>query len=138
MTKTLAVAVASLLLAGMNSGPGLAQAPLPAALMNGRSLYLEPQGGIERKWLNHAANEFISHDRFTLVGSSANADLVATLTFDTDSWWKFKADVFQLIIRDVQTDELVWEDARPVNFAKRGAVLDLVKDLHTAIRLAPQ
>ncbi len=135
--KKLRIAVAGWVFLVVSAFSALAQAPLPDALVHGRSVYLELQEGVERKWLNHAASEFIKQDRFELVGNSTAADLVATLTFSTDNWWKFKADVFQLIIRDVQSEELVWEDARPVEWAKRGAVLDLVKDLHLAINAAP-
>ena len=63
-----------------------AQAPIPQALLEGRSVYLEAPG-VEREWLDHAANEFCKRRRFVFVQSRDEADLIATLATSQDHGW---------------------------------------------------
>ena len=43
-------------------------------------------------------------------------------------------DSYRLLVQDPSTDEVLWDDSREANWMHSGAILDLVKDLHKAIR----
>ena len=43
-------------------------------------------------------------------------------------------DTYRLVVQDPATSEVLWDDSREAGWTKSGAILDLVKDLHKAIR----
>ncbi len=71
------VAVLLTLVATSNSRV-VAQIPLPAALMEGRLVFLAGEG-MKRGWLNWAAEEIVKFDRFELVGDPEDAELIFTM-----------------------------------------------------------
>ena len=111
-----------------------AQAPVSQVLVDSLNVYLEAPD-MERRWLDHMANEFRRAERFGLTQSRETADLVATLSASQDDgWWILEdTDRVHLKVRHLQSGEFVWEDSRTVEWKKRGAVLDLVKDFHEAV-----
>ena len=141
-----------------------AQLPIPVELLEAETIYLEGFG-VERKLLNHAGEEFGRQSRFTLIADRDRADLIAILSdgpprpridggpgitvpgytstsgYRTpDTSFDFSicpCRVFTFTFLHPASGQVVWQDARPVFWAERGAVLDLVKDLHMALRDAP-
>ena len=124
-----------------------AQLPVHTALHEASTVYVQNGPGFERDWLNHAAIEFQRQKRFELVASRDTADLVATFHSGRDGSTVVvpvpgfgvigeRFNVFYLDITDQSTGQTVWSDSREVQLAKRGAVLDLVKNLHKAISAA--
>jgi hypothetical protein len=119
-----------------------AQAPIAEELLDGKSVYLRASG-VERRWLDHVADEFRRQDRFALVARPGEADLVVTLAGgDTgDSvivpiggfFFDVAVNAFTLVVQEAIGGEVLWEDSRSIGWARRGTALDLVKDLHKAI-----
>lgn len=128
--------------------PAIAQLPLPDALMEAETVYLTAGPGVDRKTLGHVASEFRKQRRFELVAEPAVADLIATLRRSSQSQGfgvvaipnvgfvgaEEKRRFFSLDVTTRRTSRRVWADERPADWTIRGAVKDLVKDLHEEIR----
>ena len=149
------IAVHAAVLAAVVS-PAVAGAQLPLeSLLSARTIQLKGLS-FEPEWLSHAAREFRTQGRFELVAEREDADLIAAVF--TDSTYTSgqelialpifgggviagvedsKQTTFYLQLVERRRDRVVWTDSRPVHLFVRGAVLDLVKDLHRAIREAP-
>jgi len=122
-----------------------AQLPLPAALLqDGRVVYVGTAGGVERGLLDRAANEITKEGIFTLTGDRSTADLIFTVSPGREGdtvivpvaglFVAASTDSYRLLVQDPSTDEVLWDDSREAHWMHSGAILDLVKDLHKAIR----
>ena len=115
------------------------QAPVAPELLEGRRVLLDGRG-VDRKWLDHAAKEIQKLDRFQLVASRSDAQLVFVLTHGQPGETiavpvggiivaaTYKS--VRLAVLEPMTGEVVWDDSRPIHWRWAGAVGDLVKDLH--------
>ena len=118
----------------------LAQIPVPSALIEARTIFLDGQA-VERKWLETAAREFQKQRRFELVADPESADLVVVLsegsgdTFTTPVFGGFiskSADRMNLTALD-PSGRVLWSNTRQNNWLKSRTVNDLVKDLHKVL-----
>ena len=127
------------------------QLPLPDALMRAETVYIEPNGSVDRKTLGDAGKEFNERRRFRLIGNREEADLVVVFAKSTERSAPYllpvpgfgyiggqnDQDVYYVGIVANATGETVWSDQRDKHFTDGGAVRHLVKVLHEAIRDAP-
>ena len=142
-------ATAAILILG-STATAAGQLPLPEAVMQAETIYVESNGSLDRKTLGHAAEEFYKQRRFRLVANRLEADLLVVFakgTEDGDSYvlplpgvgliaGTEKHDIFFMVVVDPATEESVWNDQREKHFTVRGAVKHLVKELHEAIKAA--
>ena len=123
----------------------LAQLPLPAALLqDGQIVYVVTAGGVERGLLDRAAEEIETAGLFTLTGDRSKADLIFTVAPGRQGdtyvipvaglFFETSEDSYRLLVQDPSTDDVLWDDSRTASWTHSGAILDLVKDLHEAIR----
>ena len=148
MRARIAVVVVATSIAVVGSPAALsAQLPIHAGLQDATTIYLQSGPGFERDDLGHAAGEFRRQQRFELVASQSEADLIVTLHSGRDGTGAIvpvpgfgllagRYKVFYLEIADRETGESVWSDNREVHWSSRGAAIDLVKDLLAAVKEA--
>ena len=130
-----------------------AQHVVPPELLIKRTIVIT--GSLDFETLRHAASEFRKQGRFELTNQEGTADLMAyfspkvderdmtlrlpvpfgrgTIMVEEDA----SKTTFVLEVIDVASETVLWRDERPVTWFKRGAVIDLVKNLHEAMRDAP-
>lgn len=116
-----------------------AQRLLPVALIKANAIYLGMAEGFTANWIDVAASEFEKQGRLTAVDDPTEADLLAVFTSHRDGTVTFlgsRYKVFRVEIIDVASGLSVWTDAREVQWTDNGAVKDMVKDLHRALRHA--
>ncbi len=142
---------ATALVVALSAGLSAAgQLPLPAALMDAKTVHLTSLTGVDRKTLGHVATEFRSQRRFELVADPDDADLLVTLMKQSHSLgvgvieipnagfaaYEEKSDVYSLVAVDIATGKNLWANERRHVWSLSGTVKDLVKDLHKEIREA--
>ena len=128
------------------------QRPLPKPLLTARTVVIEGSD-FQNDWLDHAANEFRNQGRFELVAERETADLLVLFgqsvvvsganayAIPTDFGVftivdESKRRTFYITVFSLDTTRQVWTDSREVKIRARGAVIDLVKDVHQAIARA--
>ncbi len=122
-----------------------AQLPVPVELIEAETVYVEGLD-VERTWLNHAGEEFVRQQRFTLIADRDQADLIVALRYGAPANQNaaivplpgvgavfVESTAFTLTVVHRASEKTVWQDTRSITWAARGAVLDLVKDLHAAL-----
>lgn len=127
----------------VSASPQTEQAPLSSKLLEARLVFLSGQG-IEREWIDRAAEEIQKIDRFQLTATRGDADLVfilatgqpgesvlVPLTGGGAVAGTYKSA--RLVVQDPIANELLWDDSRVIYWRWEGAVADLVKDLHSRI-----
>ena len=122
-----------------------AQAPLPSPLVDSRLVFLMG-AGVERGWVDRAAEEIQKLDRFQLTASREEAALLFVLTTGQPGESVYLplagggavAGTYRsarLVVQDPSTGDLLWDDSRVIHWRWAGAIADLVKDLHKRIAL---
>ena len=127
----------------------LSQIPIPASLIDATTVYMQGVG-IERKWLEHAAKEVAKIGRWEVVADPDHADVILTLAvgnFDGGTLIMpitgvgaiavpMNSLVFQLVVQESGTEEVLWNDSRAVVWTRGGAVAGLVEDVFKRIKEA--
>lgn len=122
------------------------QLPLPAVLLKEGQVVYMGTAGVERDLLDRAAREIETEGIFTLTGDRSKASLVLTIMPGREGdtlvvpiggiLVATSTDSYRLVVQDPATNEVLWDDSRDAHWTHSGAILDLVKDLHKAIRRA--
>ena len=129
----------------------LAQVPLPDALVTARHVYIYAGPGLDRELVDHFAKEVAKRDRFELVATRDQADLLFRLNaLSEDVMFVVpvqgagaiagnvtEVKAYRLTISDAATGAVVWEDVRKIAWRKNGAVARLAKDLHERLAQEP-
>ena len=135
----------------VSSAVVLAQAPVPDVLLTAQRVYIYAGPGLDRELVDHFAKEVAKRDRFEVVSTRDQADLlfglhamsedatfvvpvqgVGAVVFDETS-----VRAYRLTITDPVTSAIVWTDVRKIRVRKNGAVARLAKDLHERLAKEP-
>ncbi len=120
------------------------QLPLPAGLLKEGQIVYMGSAGVEGSLLDRAAREIETEGIFTLTENYREANLFLTITLGREGdttvisidalLFPSSNESYRLIVQDSVTSEVLWDDSREAGGTPSGAILDLVKDLHEAIR----
>ena len=120
------------------------QLPLPAGLLKGDQIVYMGSAGVEGSLLDRAAREIETEGIYTLTENHSKANLVLTIMPGREGdtlrvpigalLFSSSNEFYRLVVQDRVTSEVLWDDSREAGRTPGGAILDLVKDLHKAIR----
>ncbi len=120
------------------------QLPLPVGLLKDGQLVYMSSAAVERSLLDRAAREIEMEGIYTLTEDHIKANLILTIMpgrkGDTlriplgTLLFPSSNESYRLVVRDPLTSKVLWDDSRETGGTRSGAILDLVKDLHKAIR----
>lgn len=101
---------------------------------------------MQRNLLERAAKEIAKEKIFTLIGDRSKANLLLTIMPGREGdtlvvpiagvLVAASTDSYRLLVQDSVANEVLWDDSREASWMHSGAILDLVKELHRAIRTA--
>lgn len=121
-----------------------AQAPVPRALKDARTVFLVNDAGDQARF-DDLASELRKWNRFTLADAEEEAELVLTFGRGATNtgaavpfagiWLTADEEAFSLVIRDRVAHTTLWSDKEAVGLSSKGTVKKLVKRLRE--RLGP-
>ncbi len=126
------------------------QLPLPPGLVDATTVYMQA-AGVERRWLERAAEEVEKAGRWEMVATPEEADVVLTLAASNSGGGTLLAPIsglglvalpmtslwFQIIVHEAERERVLWDESRRVDWGRGGAVADLVKDMFESIAQDP-
>ncbi len=120
------------------------QLPLPAGLLKEGQIVYMGSAGVEGGLLDRAAREIETEGIFTLTENDRKANLFLTIMLGREGdttvipigalLFPSSNESYRLVVQDPLTSKVLWDASREAGGTRSGAILDLVKDLHKAIR----